>query len=373
MRVTSGRLVAACVALAALIVGGAVAVRLLRADPASSGTTPVAVPSGATVFDPVHQVVDGGVQVDVSVGARVCPSLQYVKETEAAVRERMAHHPRNDIEGFFAGLMPQEVNAAMTVSAMRQEDGSPVRITDVRVDVVRTVDEQVQHGVYMIYDLQCEFVAPGVQPMGGDEDTLEPTVFARFGGDGVAMGNNATFVAAPTERVHRLNLRPLGCGRQVSDWIATVGWADGDRTGTAVFGPFRTVPQQDLPQFKLGRREFGAPFTLTPQTGGKEFRPCVTGPVPDPRQPAAAPYCGSVDGPGGKVFVRIARGPVDCAKGRELIDAYLNHPPTPPQGTGRFVEIGGWECTTQGWVYKAVSGVGGDCGTKESSVEFSVP
>ncbi|MBV1850121.1 hypothetical protein [Catellatospora tritici] len=368
----TGRLVAACVAVGLLIVGGAVVVRMLRDEPGGSGTTSAAIPPGASVAEPVRVVVDGPVQINVSTGARVCPSLRYVKQTEAQVRERAKHARPGDVQTFFGELYPQEVNAPMQVAVYGEGD-LPVRITGLAVDVVRAEPDQAQHGIYLIFDPVCDYLVPG-EPMPGDApDTLVPNVYARFGGDRVALGNYQTFVAAPTEHVSELVLRPQGCGGQVTDFIVTVDWAAGDRTGRSVFGPFRSLPQQDLPEFKLGQREFKAPPTLTRLTGGREVRPCRSGPVPDPQQPQAAPYCGSVpvDGPGGSVYVRIAKGIVDCGKARELIDTYLNHPPTQPQGSGHFVALDDWECTSQGWVYKAVSAVGGDCSTKESSVEFS--
>lgn len=64
-------------------------------------------------------------------------------------------------------------------------------------------------------------------------------------------------------------------------------------------------------------------------------------PEPGPRPCGTATTADDVE-----LSVVVESGGSRCRDADALVDLYLNDPPTPPTGPDRFVDIDGWECTT---------------------------
>ncbi|MFB9926392.1 hypothetical protein ACFORO_42130 [Amycolatopsis halotolerans] len=61
--------------------------------------------------------------------------------------------------------------------------------------------------------------------------------------------------------------------------------------------------------------------------------------------------CGPIDGPGGKVDVvteAMPAGTVGCTEAIDVMSDYLAQAPTKAQGTGRFLDVDGWNCGYDG-------------------------
>ncbi|MGV9298240.1 hypothetical protein [Amycolatopsis sp. NPDC003676] len=61
--------------------------------------------------------------------------------------------------------------------------------------------------------------------------------------------------------------------------------------------------------------------------------------------------CGPIDGPGGKVDVvteAMPAGTVGCTEAINVMSDYLTQAPTKAQGTGRFLDVDGWNCGYDG-------------------------
>ena len=61
--------------------------------------------------------------------------------------------------------------------------------------------------------------------------------------------------------------------------------------------------------------------------------------------------CGPIDGPGGKVDVvteAMPAGTVGCTEAITVMSDYLAQAPTKAEGTGRFLDVDGWNCGYDG-------------------------
>ncbi|WP_205670229.1 MULTISPECIES: hypothetical protein [unclassified Amycolatopsis] len=61
--------------------------------------------------------------------------------------------------------------------------------------------------------------------------------------------------------------------------------------------------------------------------------------------------CGPIDGPGGKVDVvteAMPAGTVGCTEAINVMSDYLAQAPTKAEGTGRFLDVDGWNCGYDG-------------------------
>ncbi|WP_235079032.1 hypothetical protein [Amycolatopsis orientalis] len=61
--------------------------------------------------------------------------------------------------------------------------------------------------------------------------------------------------------------------------------------------------------------------------------------------------CGPVDGPGGKVDVvteAMPAGTVGCTEAIDVMSDYLAQAPAKAEGTGRFLDVDGWNCGYDG-------------------------
>ncbi|MBN9744210.1 hypothetical protein DMP23_24570 [Amycolatopsis sp. A1MSW2902] len=61
--------------------------------------------------------------------------------------------------------------------------------------------------------------------------------------------------------------------------------------------------------------------------------------------------CGPIDGPGGKVDVvteAMPAGTVGCTEAINVMSDYLVQAPTKAEGTGRFLDVDGWNCGYDG-------------------------
>jgi hypothetical protein len=86
----------------------------------------------------------------------------------------------------------------------------------------------------------------------------------------------------------------------------------------------------------------GSSSALEPVPSQTQATTSTAPPPPGPRP------CGTVTGPDGTdLSVVILSGADACSSAETLIDIYHHEPPAPPVGPQRFVNIDGWECTTQ--------------------------
>ncbi|MGW7537662.1 hypothetical protein [Amycolatopsis sp. NPDC054798] len=61
--------------------------------------------------------------------------------------------------------------------------------------------------------------------------------------------------------------------------------------------------------------------------------------------------CGPIDGPGGKVDVvteAMPAGTVGCTEAINVMSDYLSQAPTKAEGSGRFLDVDGWNCGYDG-------------------------
>lgn len=84
-----------------------------------------------------------------------------------------------------------------------------------------------------------------------------------------------------------------------------------------------------------------APSSSEAATTTTEAAPTATASSSGPQ------VCGTVTTTvGAEVTVEIVAGEVDCAFAEGLLDTYYNAPPVPPEGSGAFVTMDGWECNS---------------------------
>jgi len=141
-------------------------------------------------------------------------------------------------------------------------------------------------------------------------------------------------------------------------------------------GPFRTVPEQKLPQYLLTS---GAPpagqLALSPVPADQAVSPCATVPAADPLHPDAYPYCGNVPNldKNNLLLVMVRKGTISCADALKVADSYLHDPSYSTSGTGHFVTVGPWSCSSASLQADLTQGVAAGCESPAGIVEIDVP
>jgi hypothetical protein len=72
-----------------------------------------------------------------------------------------------------------------------------------------------------------------------------------------------------------------------------------------------------------------------------------------------------------EIQVSVTSWTETCAQSLGLVNAYLNHPPSPPQGSGGFVTIGSWTCSSNSGYDYVTTGVAGDCTGPEGTLAMT--
>lgn len=105
-----------------------------------------------------------------------------------------------------------------------------------------------------------------------------------------------------------------------------------------------------------------APSSSAPTTHASKPAPPKTHSTPAKEQPSGdrlpgkgelgkGADCGPVDGPGGQVDVvteAMPAGTVGCTEAINVMSDYLAQAPTKAEGTGRFLDVDGWNCGYDG-------------------------
>jgi hypothetical protein len=263
------------------------------------------------------------------------------------------------------------VNEPVRVAVRGTQDDTH-RVTGVSVRPVATRTE-APAGVYLVRDDGCDWsTEPEVTGLPPSESF--PVLVARFGGNRVALANDSTTFRAPDFRPAAFGVAPFACADEVQEWELAVDWMAGDQRGTAVLGPFRTLPDQRLALLRVS----GDAGSLTVQeaTGTTvPERPCARAPVADPVRPDPAVDCGPVrvEPNGIHLTVRLTRTGTDCATALRVADTYVNDDSVEKSGSGRYADIGEWTCGGGSIKDVTATGIGRSCWTETTTILLGVP
>jgi hypothetical protein len=116
-------------------------------------------------------------------------------------------------------------------------------------------------------------------------------------------------------------------------------------------------------------------FRLVPGTPGwVGFVDLTTGVFIEPTGPAAPEVtgsCGSVTTTTGEtVAVVVTQGDIACNGALVLAETYYHAPPTPPEGSAAYVQIGMWSCASTSAAEAASTGALGGCESSTGRIDF---
>ncbi|MFD4613059.1 hypothetical protein ACFWOT_34335 [Streptomyces sp. NPDC058440] len=256
-------------------------------------------------------------------------------------------------------------------------DGVPnPLVTGVTFKVVRNVPFPEDDSTYVVDNTGCDPNQDSPRAydwtsLDGDVGSRSPTVYARFSGSRVVTANQSAFAAGP---LPDLAIQPYGCGNDITEWTVRVAWKAGKRSGSTVLGPFRTVPDQGLPEYVLNANyQSKQPLSLAPLNPQHAVRTCRSAPVPDPAHPTAYPHCGAVTNASNHAnfYVVVRSGTVSCATAMRIADTYLNDPSYTLQGSSGYEVIKGWECAATTFAEARIYGYAGGCSSGTGDIAFA--
>jgi hypothetical protein len=379
-RLTPLRLAASCAVLFCLVVGAVVCIRSLtgtttRAAPEPSPGRSSHTSTAEQDNTPTWTATPGGTTPSLNFSGDIvgtpngCGDIFFVPYSVPDVRRITT--AGKDVTQYPGSVL---VNGAVSLEVdPARQGGTLPRISNVTIKVGRQLPYP-EHGTYVVDDTGCDQIPPGLgayEWTSTDDLDLAATFFyARFAGSRVVTGNGSSLATTPAVAV---GVQPYACGGTVIEWTARARWKAGTSTGTKVLGPFRTVPDQGLPEYALtldakGTYHLGA----EPLNSRQAVRSCRSAPVPDPAHPTAYPQCGTVSyGGHGGVYVDVEGGTVSCATALRITGIYLDHPPQPPQGTSDYLEFSGWQCQRTTWAEAQPFGFLGSCTSAAGTIDLA--
>lgn len=375
----SWRLTGICVVVFVVIVGGAVAIRSTQDSaqlttvagrlPGAGTSAPAPSPSSTFVnhdnAGPLTMYAGTALQ-----GRNVdCDALYYISRTPAEGQQIAASTWGPDGMVLQSSAVP--VNELVTVSVGGID--ATHYPTDVSIEPVRTTPDFHENGFNLIdHDALCS--ERGATTGLASASSYVPFLIARFDGAKVGLTNRGNVVFDDRVPDH-FGVAPFSCGTEIQDWDLHLKWVNGNTHGETVLGPFRTVPEQNLPQYLLtSGKPPGGQLTLTQVTGDQAVSPCATAPAADPLHPDAFPHCGTIPGlRNSQLPVMVLKGAITCAAARTVATNYLHDPTYTTSGTGHFVTVGPWSCGTAPLQLVLAGGVGGRCESSAGIVEIDNP